>query len=496
VEAQAMMNLRKHLHSAILGWGLAVTLSLLISAAGPQQAVGQAQSNPNPQNPDLTREQVATFDQFLDQHPDIDRQLRTNPSLVNNADFVEDHPDLAQFLASHKELSEELKENPRNFMHREQRFDRAENRAHNPNPDVTRQQVATFDQFLDQHPDIDRQLKANPSLINDADFVEDHPELGQFLASHKDVSEELKENPGDFMRREQRFDRAENRAQNPNPDVTRKEVASFDRFLDKHPDIDKQLDANPGLVNDENFLKNHHELRAFLKDHPEVREELRENPSDFMRREQRFDAAENNRARSQFSRQNPDLTPQEVADFDKFLDHHKSIDKDLSKNPNLVNDPKFLKDHHELQKFLEKNPEVSEELRENPTDFMRQESRFERSERDRRMDRHDRDRDLRGKHDKHDKDDQKIDRDDRDEDNRIARAERDNRDKDSRADKDDHKRDRDDHDRNARADKDHKKDRDHHKIADKNRHSDKDKHKIENKSALEEKEKLQTSTPH
>ena len=287
-----MMNLRKYLHSAILGWGLAAMLTV-----GP--AAAQQGGATNPQNPDLTRQELASFDVFLDQHPDIDRQLRENPSLINNADFVQDHP-----------------------------------------------------------------------------------ELGDFLASHKEISEEIKENPTDFMRRERRFDNAENRMHNLNPDVTRKEIASFDHFLDKHPDIDKQLDANPGLVNDQKFLDHHHDLRAFLKDHPEVREELHENASDFMRREQGFDAAENNRSKSQFDSKNPDLTKKQLAAFDDFLDHHKSIAKDLQKDPNLVNDAKFVKDHNDLKKFMEKNPGVTDELKENPTDFMRQESRFERSDRD------------------------------------------------------------------------------------------------------------------
>ena len=470
-----MMNLRKHLHSAILGWGIALALTVLVPGASAQQGGAT-----DPQNPDLTRQELASFDVFLDQHPDIDRQLRANPSLVNNADFIEDHPELGKFLASHAEISEEIKENPTNFMHRERRFDNAENRMRNPNPDVTRGEVAAFDQFLDKHPDIDKQLEANPSLINNADFLKDHPELGKFMASHteiseeikenptdfmrreqrfdnaenrrhnanpdvtrkevasfdhfldkhpdidkqleanpslinnadfvednpalgkfladhKDIREEIKENPSDFMRREQHFDNAENRMRNPNPDVTRKEVASFDHFLDKHPDIDKQLDANPGLINDQQFLDHHHDLRAFLKDHPEVREELHENAADFMRRERRFDAAESDRSRSQLDAKNPDLTRKQLAAMDDFLDHHKNIAKDLQRDPNLVNDAKFVKDHNDLKRFMEKNPGVSEELKENPTDFMRQEARLERMDRDH----HRHDKDARADKDKH-----------------------------------------------------------------------------------------------
>ena len=85
---------------------MAICLIGLPIAATAQQVSGQAE------NPDLTRQQVATFDQFLDSHPQIAQQLQANPSLINNAEFLEGHPQLQAFLTSHPELSEELKENP------------------------------------------------------------------------------------------------------------------------------------------------------------------------------------------------------------------------------------------------------------------------------------------------------------------------------------------------------------------------------------------------
>src|SRR6266851_5031276 len=134
-----MMTLRNHLYSAILGWSMAVCLIGLPGVITAQEV------NPNP---DLTRQQVATFDQFLDSHPDIAKQLQANPSLVTNAEFMENHPQLQAFLTSHPELSEEFKENPAFFMRRERGFEASENgrpnpTPANPNPDLTRQQVAT-----------------------------------------------------------------------------------------------------------------------------------------------------------------------------------------------------------------------------------------------------------------------------------------------------------------------------------------------------------------
>lgn len=78
-------------------------------------------------------------------------------------------------------------------------------------PDITRQEVAAFDRFLDQHPAIDRELRQNPSLVNDPAYLQRHPELGEFLQNHPRVREELRENPRQFMRRERRFERYEQR---------------------------------------------------------------------------------------------------------------------------------------------------------------------------------------------------------------------------------------------------------------------------------------------
>src|SRR2546427_12388268 len=134
-----MMTLRNHLHSAILGWGIAIGLIGLQAVATAQQVPEQGQ------NPDLTRQQVATFDQFLDSHPQIAQQLQANPSLINNAEFLEGQPQLQAFLTSHPELSEELRENPSFFMKRENHFETAENRRPNPNSHLHSPELANFE---------------------------------------------------------------------------------------------------------------------------------------------------------------------------------------------------------------------------------------------------------------------------------------------------------------------------------------------------------------
>jgi len=408
----------------------------------------EARNRTNP-NPDLDQRQVATMDQFLDKNPNIDQDLRRNPSLVNNAKYLEAHPQLQSFLNQHPNVKEEIAENPRFFMQRENRFEAQESSgrtstgtpepsrrastqsqdrdAANPNPDLTRQQVATLDRFLDGHPDVDQTLRKNPWLIRNAEYLHEHPELQTFLNQHPELKEESAETPAYLMQREKRFDSREasgrnrdtdrdvnrdrdanvarerdantdrdfNRHSSANPDLTNQEVASMDDFLDRHQDVAKSLEKKPELLNDRGYLKRHKDLDEFLTEHPAVRQEAQENPSYFMRRENGFEARNNmdrnipdrdrsrgvdvdsGRIRDRDDRADADLDKKELQDMNRFLDKHKRIEKDLQKDPSLVNDDKYLKHHKSLESFLSKNPQVGEELKANPSAFMQRQERFE-----------------------------------------------------------------------------------------------------------------------
>src|SRR4029077_14629896 len=77
--------------------------------------------------------------------------------------------------------------------------------------DISRSDVLLFDQFLDAHADIDAQLRANPSLLTNAEYLEAHPQLENFLNQHPQVQTQLRENSSYFMAREKRFDTNEAR---------------------------------------------------------------------------------------------------------------------------------------------------------------------------------------------------------------------------------------------------------------------------------------------
>jgi phage-related protein len=345
-----------------------LTCSALVCGAAPTRVQSQtmpAQTQDRDDN--VTRRQLAGFDNFLDSHPEIAEQLRKDPSLVNNEEFVEQHGDLQQYLQQHPEVREELSQNPNRFMRQEQRFDRREDQARDR--DVTRGELANMDRFMDSHPEIAEQLRNNPALVNDDKFVGNHPALQQFLAEHPGVREEYKENPNAFMNQEQRFDQRQD--QTRDRDVTRGELANMDRFMDSHPEIAEQLRKDPSLVNDKKFVGNHPALQQFLAEHPGVREEYRENPNAFMRQEQRFDQRQDSAMRG-----DRDMTRGELSSFNEFLEDHNKIAGELSKNPSLANNKEYLENHPVLQDYLKAHPQVHEELSENPQAFLQSSQQF------------------------------------------------------------------------------------------------------------------------
>jgi phage-related protein len=182
---------------------------------------------------DVTRAQLASMDRFLDSHPEIAEQLRKDPALVNDKKFVEHHPELQTYLQQHPGVREEYKENPNAFMRQEQRFDRREDRFEQRGQDFDRSrdfgrnegfernqgfeqtkngfdrdessEAASFGQFLGVHANIAAQVSKDPTLLNNKEFMETHPELQQYLKSHPGAQAQLQQNPQAFLQSAQQM---------------------------------------------------------------------------------------------------------------------------------------------------------------------------------------------------------------------------------------------------------------------------------------------------
>src|SRR5438477_10848756 len=100
-------------------------------------------------------------------------------------------------------------------------------------------------------------------------------------------------------------------------------LTRFDNgYLDQHPEVAQQLAAHPALVDNQQFMATHPELREYFAQHPAVRENLKEHPHRFMGREDRLDG-----------KPNP-IAP--VANADRYyLDKHQMVARQLDQNPRL-----------------------------------------------------------------------------------------------------------------------------------------------------------------
>ncbi len=323
---------------------------------------------PTPQPSDITQSELANFDAFLDKHPEMAEQLRANPSLVNDRDYLNNHPALQAYLQEKPQVREELTENPRAFLRDERRYDRRED-------ETTRRELAAFDGFLDKHPEIAEQLRRNPRLADNQEFLENHPALKQFLQDHSGVRGQLAQDPGVFMKQEDRFDRREGDRDRDGDDVNRRELATFDNFLDKHPEIAEQLRRNPALADNKEFLENHPALQQFLQEHPRVQDQLADNPQVFMKAEDRFDRSDNDRDRDRD--RDSDANRREFANG--FLNSHRDIADQLSKDPSLVKSQEYLENHPELRDYLNTHSAVQQEIAANPQAFMNSMKQFDNS---------------------------------------------------------------------------------------------------------------------
>jgi len=262
---------------------LAMTLSL-----GPAAAAQTSRSQGN--DSDVTRGELGSFDRFMDSHPEIAEQLRKDPSLVKNKEFVANHPALGEYIEQHPEVREEISEDPNRFLRQEQRFDRREDqRADRRGDDVTGRELGSFDRFMDSHPEIAEQLRKDPSLVKNKEFVASHPALGEYIEQHPEVREEISENPGGFVHQEQRFDRREDWRDNQRDHgFDRAETEGFGHFLGDHSGVRSELSRNPSLANNQEFLESHPDLEQYLKEHPGAQKQLTENPQSFIQSAQQF----------------------------------------------------------------------------------------------------------------------------------------------------------------------------------------------------------------
>lgn len=145
---------------------------------------------------------IASFDTFLDANPSIEKDLKQNPSLLNDATYLTNHPPLKAFLNGNAAVSAAATKDPKALMNRVERFEKS-------GRDFPKAQLAAFDKFLDQNPSIEKDIRKNPSLLTNTTYLANHPELQAFLAANPGIQQEITEHPRGFMKAENGFDHHE-----------------------------------------------------------------------------------------------------------------------------------------------------------------------------------------------------------------------------------------------------------------------------------------------
>jgi hypothetical protein len=64
--------------------------------------------------------------------------------------------------------------------------------------------------------------------------------------------------------------------------LSQKDLRATDRFLEKHKNINKDLEKNPSFVADPHYLKKHKDFREFLEQNPDINAAIRKDPVWFM----------------------------------------------------------------------------------------------------------------------------------------------------------------------------------------------------------------------
>ncbi len=184
---------------------LFITLCLaagLVASAPAQSPTAAPWPSPTAGDRDINRTELNNFDRYLDDHPEVARDLKNNPNLINNPNWLAQHPSTKQFLNNHPGVREEATENPTQFMNRENRFE------HNGG-DVSRGEAANADHYLDKHPEVASQLRQNPKLIDNPNYLAAHPSLQSYLQNHPEVRQDWKQHPYAFEKREKQYEKHE-----------------------------------------------------------------------------------------------------------------------------------------------------------------------------------------------------------------------------------------------------------------------------------------------
>lgn len=126
---------------------------------------------------------LGQLNQMLDQNQAMETLLRENGEKLGDEAFRQMYADWDAYLNANPATLPALKSQRGFFLHRE-----IARLARLKEAPLLQADIASFDAFLLQHPDILRALDRRPSLVGQAQFLIEHPALAAFFDRHPSLS--------------------------------------------------------------------------------------------------------------------------------------------------------------------------------------------------------------------------------------------------------------------------------------------------------------------
>jgi len=122
------------------------------------------------------------WNRLLEANPNFADRYRQNPSIVTDSNLANDEPEIREFIRTNPDV--------RPFLDRQagrgERYGGSDY-ASSGDRDEDLSGDSGLDRYMASHPNIARKLRDNPSLVNDQQFVRNHPNLHEYLRNHPDA---------------------------------------------------------------------------------------------------------------------------------------------------------------------------------------------------------------------------------------------------------------------------------------------------------------------
>ena len=98
--------------------GLILFSAVMSGAAFAQASTDNAAPLPGQpaENPGSRADTMQGFDRWVHDNPQAAKELKKDPSLINNSDWMAKHPDLNTYMNNHPDFKQEMQKNPDRMM--------------------------------------------------------------------------------------------------------------------------------------------------------------------------------------------------------------------------------------------------------------------------------------------------------------------------------------------------------------------------------------------